>query len=169
LGAQLALAGEAPRNVRVRNLSASGAKIDTADPPPSGTTLLLCRGAAQVPAQVMWSASGSCGLRFTETIDVARWMSDRPGTVAAAVSNEPSLAEDLVLARHLVERLEDALASEPGVVAALGTELQAIDLLLQLLKTAERRAAGSAPLAIRSLWQSAMTFLRQPPPGGGRA
>lgn len=163
LTAQLTLPGEPPRAVRVRKLSASGARVETADPPQSGTTLLLRRGAAQVAAEVMWRAQGRCGLRFSQPIDVARWMSDRPGTVAAAVSHEPSLADDLALARQLVDRLEDALATEPAIVALLGTELQAIDLLGQLLRTSEKRAAGSTAPAIRSLWQAAATFLRQPP------
>jgi hypothetical protein len=45
------LPGQAPREVKIRNLSASGVKIDLANPPHSGTTLLLCRGAAQVAAE----------------------------------------------------------------------------------------------------------------------
>ncbi|UUR07648.1 PilZ domain-containing protein [Sphingomonas glaciei] len=169
LSAQLSLPGEASRPVRVRNLSASGARIDLPQPPPRGSTLLLCRGAAEVAAEVMWSAGSSCGLRFTEIIDVARWMPDRPGAAAPAKAREPSLAEELALARRLVDRLEDALSSEPAVVAALGKELQALDLLGQLLASSEKRAAGSTVPAIRSLWQAIATFLRTPPASGGRA
>jgi hypothetical protein len=166
LTAQLILPGQRPLDVRVRNLSATGAKIDMADPPASGTTLLLCRGAAQMAAEVMWSGRNSCGLRFTQFIDVARWMLDRPGALsagaAATFSHEPSLADDLALARQLADRLEEVLSAEPTVVAALGTELQALDLLGQLLRTSEKRAAGSTAPAIRSLWQAAATFLRRP-------
>lgn len=169
LSAQLTLPGEASQPVRVRNLSASGARIDLHHPPPRGSTLLLCRGAAEVAAEVMWSAGSSCGLRFTETIDVARWMPDRPGAAAPAKAREPTLAEDLALARRLVDRLEDAMSSEPAVVAALGTELQALDQLAQLLTSSEKRAAGSTVPTIRSLWQAIATFLRTPPAGGSRA
>jgi hypothetical protein len=169
LGAQLALPGHQPREVRVRNLSPSGARIDLADPPPSGTTLLLCRGAAQVAAEVMWTTPTSCGLRFTEVIDVARWMSDRPGPAIASAKREPSLADSLALACKLVERLEDSLASEPTIVAALGTELQGLDLLAQLLLAAEKRAAGSGGSALGSSCQAAMMFLRQPPGGARRS
>jgi hypothetical protein len=168
LGAQLALPGHPPRDVRVRNLSPSGARIDLADPPPSGTTLLLCRGAAQVAADIMWTTPNSCGLRFTELIDVARWMSDRPVAAIASAKREPTLVDSLALARQLVDRLEDALASEPTIVAALGTELQGLDLLAQLLLAAEKRAAGLGGSALGSPCQAAAMFLRQPGAGARR-
>jgi hypothetical protein len=167
LAARLALFGEPPRDVKVRNLSPSGARIDTPDPPRLGTTLLLCRGTAQVAAEVIWVAAGSCGLRFSEVIDVARWISDRPGALPAALSREPSLADNLGLARQLVDRLEDALASRPDVVASLGTELLGLDLLAQLLKASEKRAAYSTAPSIRSLSQAIGTFLRDTPGGSG--
>lgn len=165
----MALPGHPPREVRVRNLSPSGARIDLADPPPSGTTLLLCRGVAQVAAEVKWTTPTSCGLRFTEVIDVARWMSDRPGPAIASANREPNLVDILALARKLVKRLEDALASEPMIVAALGTELQGLDLLAQLLLAAEKRAAGSGGSALGSPCQAAAMFLRQPPGGARRS
>jgi hypothetical protein len=101
-------------------------------------------------------------------IDVARWMSDRPSAVAAAVKREPTLVDDLALARQLLDRLEDALASEPAIVAALGTELQGLNLLAQLLSAAEKRATGFNVPSPRSLSQAATMFLRQPPEGGRR-
>ncbi|NJC05212.1 hypothetical protein GGQ97_001005 [Sphingomonas kaistensis] len=166
LAARLSLSGEPPRDVRVRNLSASGARIDLSRPPPTGTTLLLCRGAAEVAGEVIWSSEASCGLRFSQEIDVARWMSDRPQAAAASL-REPTLAEDLALARQLVGRVEDAVSAQPAVVALLGTELQALDLLAQLLASSEKRAAGSTVPTFRRLQQAAATFLRQPPLSGG--
>lgn len=179
LTAQLSLPTGELRTIRIRNLSTSGAKIEIADPPTTGTRVRLGRGAVQVAAVVVWDKPGCCGLRFDQMIEVARWMSDRPVAAAAAavavavptvvVKHEPSLADDLALARQLLDRLEDALAADPGIVAALGTELQGIDLLGQLLRTSEKRAAGSIAPQIRSLWHAAATFLRRPPYGSGSA
>lgn len=165
LAAQLFLAGELPRDVRIRDLSPSGARVDAPSLPLVGATVLLRRGAAEVAAEVMWVAGGSCGLRFTQIVDVASLRSDRPSAVAAQVMREPNLADDLALARRLVERLEHVLGGEPAVVAALGTELQAVDLLGQLLQTSEKRAHGSTAPAMRSLVQAVVTYLRTPLPG----
>lgn len=160
LAAQLMIFGETPRDVRVRDLSATGARIDLASPPAVGVTVLLSRGGAEVAGEVIWIVKGGCGLRFSRAIDVAQWRSDRPSATAAAVAREPSLAEDIALARRLVARLENALGEEPAVVAALGTELQALDLLAQLLATSEKRAQGSTVPTIRNLLQAIAAFMR---------
>lgn len=165
LGAQLVLPGEQAREVRIRDLSASGAKIDMASPPPVGTTLLLRRGAAEIAAEVVWVEAAGCGLRFAQAIDVASLRSDRPSAAVTQFPQDSSLADDLALARRLIERLENALGEEPAVVAALGTELQALDLLGQLLRTSEKRAQGSTAPTIRSLLQAIATFLRTPARG----
>jgi hypothetical protein len=157
LGALMEVPNKPAREVRVRNLSTSGARINCSDPPGRGTTLLLYRGSAVAAAEVVWADEGSCGLLFAEPIDVERWISDRAR--AAPVRAEPSLADDLALARRLLERLEDELAAEPIVVAAMGDELQALDIWAQLLRTAETRAGGSSPPASRGVRQAAATFL----------
>ena len=166
LSALLAVPGKRAREVRVRNLSASGARIDCADPPPRTTLVSLCRGSAKAAAEVVWADRTSCGLRFVEPIEVARWMPDRPGAALATRAEEPSLAEDLVLARQLVERLEGVLTDQELVVGMMGTELQALDLLVQLLRTSERRAGGSPAPTARSVRKAAATFLQQPPGAG---
>lgn len=162
LGALLLLPGTSPREVRVRNLSASGARLDLADPPARGSTALLCRGSVEVAAEVIWTEKASCGLRFSEPIEVARWMSDRP-VAAAGTAIAPALAADLALARQLVARLEERLADHPQVIAALGAELQALDLITQLLKVAEQTASGAAAPEMRGIRQAALTLLRRPP------
>jgi hypothetical protein len=161
LGALLSAPGTLPREVRVRNLSAAGARIDMADPPGRGTIVLLSRGSAEVVAEVAWVTEASCGLRFSGTIDVVRWMSDRPGAATPGVVVEPTLSEDLALVRKLVGRLEEQLAERPEVIAALGAELQSLDLVAQLLRLAERRAGGSSTPELRGLRQAAATQLRR--------
>lgn len=159
LAASIAAPGLPPRDARIRNLSASGAKIDVANPPARGTTLLLRRSSVKAAAEVVWTAEGSCGLRFTELVDVGSWVSDRPAATPPVVTAEPTLADDLVLVRQLVERLEDELACQPLVVEAMGEELQSLDLAAHLLRLAERRACGSTAPGHRGVRQAAKIFL----------
>ncbi|WP_367305076.1 PilZ domain-containing protein [Sphingomonas tagetis] len=58
---------------RMRNLSAEGACIDTADMFRPNETLLVGIGTlAEVIAQVRWVRAGLAGLKFTHTIDINR-------------------------------------------------------------------------------------------------
>lgn len=55
---------------RVRDLSASGARIDQAGDLPAGATVLVSVGILEaVGATVMWAEGGSAGLRFAEPIN----------------------------------------------------------------------------------------------------
>lgn len=163
LAASLVLPGQLPRDVRVRNLSASGARVDLAAPPPAGTTVLLRRTSAKVAATIAWASAASCGLRFSEAIDIDAWISDRPGASPPRTGGEPTLADDLGLVRLLLERLEDGLAGQPVVIGAIGAELQALDLAGQLIRLAEQHASGAPASGRRSVRQAAETFLRWPP------
>lgn len=162
IAALLAVRGQPPRPVRVRNLSASGARVEVADPPPRGTTLSVYRGSAEAAAEVVWTSKDACGLRFCEAIDVARWVSDR----TAAAPAEATLADDLALARRLVQRLEDGWSDQP-MVAELATEMQALDLLAQLLRAAEKRASGAAVPSAGGIRRAAQRLLNPASATGG--
>ena len=159
LGATLQVPGAGQRAVRVRNLSASGARVECADPPSRGTTLFLCRGSVMVAAEVAWVAAASCGLRFAEPVEVGQWTSDRPQVVASIV--EPTLAADLALAHQLLDQFADTLASRSELTALAGAELQLLDVLSQMLQSAARRADGAAAPEMKRLRQLAASFAKE--------
>lgn len=161
LAASLVLPGQPGREVRVRNLSASGARVDLADPPPAGTTAILRRNSAKVAATIVWASPASCGLRFSEAIDTDAWISDRAIAAPARAAGEPTLADDLGLIRMLLERLEDGLAGQPAVIGAVGAELQALDLAAQLIRLAEQHASGAPAPGRRSVRQAAEILLQR--------
>ena len=60
--------------VRVRNLSASGALVEGAVLPPTGTAVMLRRGALEAPGTAVWSEAGKAGLTFNGLLEVADWL-----------------------------------------------------------------------------------------------
>lgn len=73
-------------DVRIRNMSETGALIEGSAVPQVGTTLTLCRNQLAMGAQVVWSRDGRCGLQFDQAIVVADWVSQasRPGAGMSA-------------------------------------------------------------------------------------
>jgi len=70
-------------NVRLRNISASGALIDTAIDFPSGAELLLDLGEGrQLFANVGWSRTGQAGLVFRNPFDLSKLAGVRPQIAA---------------------------------------------------------------------------------------
>ena len=78
LMATIVVAG-AVRPVRIRNLSAHGALIETANLPATGTRLSLRRGNLSVDAQLMWADERRGGISFTAPIALAGWLPFGPG------------------------------------------------------------------------------------------
>ena len=70
--------------VRVRNLSPLGAMIEAASVPGIGTTITVGRGSLAAAAEVVWTEADHFGVRFTEEVDVARWISERHQTDSMA-------------------------------------------------------------------------------------
>jgi hypothetical protein len=65
--------------VRLRNISASGALVDSQIAFPEGAELMLDLGdSGQYFATVGWSRSGQAGLRFTAPFDIARLAAAKP-------------------------------------------------------------------------------------------
>jgi len=71
--------GSAP--VRIRNLSPSGALIEGIVLPLPGALVRLSRGSFHVSGEVVWSADGRSGLRFSNSISVPEWL---PGASPAS-------------------------------------------------------------------------------------
>jgi len=147
--------------VKVRNLSAAGALIETSVSPAAGVSFTLRRGSLAVPGSVAWTRENRCGLQFDSTVVVRDWMAPpgNPGQVevdaliARARSGELSLVPDspsrteprsaiqcekLAEVSALIEALGDELAADADTVSRHGAALQKIDQALQLLEAVRR-------------------------------
>ena len=56
-------------SVKLRNLSNTGALIETDRPPPVGTLITFRRGNTVAPGTVKWATAASIGLEFLRPID----------------------------------------------------------------------------------------------------
>lgn len=140
--------------VRIRNLSPHGAMVEAGVLPPIGAPVELRRGRLRAQGSAAWSHAGRGGLRLEDVIAVKDWMAPAAnsgqqrvdGLVAALRSGDrptdwPSSPDpvvvrprdDLRTAVRLLDRLGDALASDPEVVMAHGSKLQLLDVVQQLL------------------------------------
>ncbi|WP_085217729.1 PilZ domain-containing protein [Allosphingosinicella indica] len=57
--------------VRLRDMSSTGALIESGKPMPVGSEVIFIRGATAVPARVAWAGHGKLGIEFAEPIDEA--------------------------------------------------------------------------------------------------
>ena len=157
LAASLLSAGVA-YPVRIRDLSPTGARVETAIVPEVGAEARLVRGRLSIACLVTWSADHFCGLRFAAPVSVLEWMTHRvaqekrrhddigsPGggggggaaAAAAAARLEAEktarVARDLARVSRLLEALGEALAGDPHVVARHGVRLHTLGLAMQTL------------------------------------
>ena len=148
--------------VRLRDLSASGARIEGARLPPVGSPAQIIRGPLNASGTIVWRDRNRCGLRFGEPLPLDDWMPARLSTdqqfvdelVAEAKSGEAKilplrpasppldafrealpqrLAEELGYVCRLLESLGDDLCSEPLIVMRHGQKLQNLDISAQIL------------------------------------
>ena len=158
---------DASTAVKIRDLSALGAQIESSLPLETGAEVTLVRGALRAGAQVTWSRERRCGLRFTSPISVHDWMGNpahqaqqRVDHLVAAVKAgalpptklakpeaqaADGLADDLRRIRRLLDKLADALASDATTVAKHGAELQNLDIAVQTLAALAEAAQPDAP------------------------
>ena len=69
--------GRSTAAVRVRNLSATGALVESADVPPTGTEIVFRRGTLEAFGSVVWAGAGKAGLMFREPLAVASWLPEQ--------------------------------------------------------------------------------------------
>jgi hypothetical protein len=148
--------------VKIRNISSSGALLESATAFAPGDHVELVRGALTVQGVVAWSDLGRCGITFRGCIDLLRWsatktnkeqkrvdeivtlIKGRAGPPSAPIhcSNpEPApgagpvqaLTADLARASELLRILEEELAKDTIVMALYPTALQNLDLAMQMI------------------------------------
>ncbi|HEU5285078.1 MAG TPA: hypothetical protein VFU20_01040 [Sphingomicrobium sp.] len=164
LAASLLSAGVA-HPVRIRDLSAWGARVETAVVPEVGTEVRLVRGRLSIACLVTWSAEHFFGLRFASPVSVLEWMThrvvqERRRIDDLAVANRDTAAEvaaarletekaaraarDLSRVSRLLESLGEALAGDPQVVARHGVKLHTLGLAMQTLAALAETIQASA-------------------------
>lgn len=145
--------------VTVRNMSPTGALLESPINPDPSTSVSLTRGSVSVGAVVAWCKDGRCGLRFNSNISVSDWLPpgkgqqrvDRvvhsvqhgTGQPFAAPSptrdfgraNKPStdLSADVQCVSSLLRSLSENLSANDAVLVAHSDELQHFDIAIQML------------------------------------
>lgn len=157
--------------VRIRNISATGALLEGAVVPGSGTLIQLIRGGLIVHGLIAWSMPGRCGVKFSGQVDLQRWRASPTNTdqervddvvrlVKAGVvplpfpslgqSGRPcseipehgaALAGDLRRVCELLDKLGEDLANDSEVVMRHGRTLQGLDISVQLVAVIEALVA----------------------------
>ena len=145
----------------VRNLSELGALVEAPVLPSPGTLIRLSRGALSVAGTVVWRRGGKAGLRFESAITVDEWLPTRSGRGQARVDEmvhqvrtgaapkvdhtpptavSPALAapKELEAIASSIERVAEALSSDPLVVAQHGWKLQQLEVGIQQLRRVAR-------------------------------
>jgi hypothetical protein len=156
--------------VKIRDLSAIGARIETSLALEVGAAVVLVRGGLRVESRVGWHAARFCGLSFAAPLSIEDWMAnpvnlDRQATppvavgggVAAQVDREEphaeSIAEELTRVSRWLEAFGHTLANDPQVVFKHGTQLFSLGLAARSLAAlaeaiqAENYSASSASRA----------------------
>ena len=152
--------------VKIRDLSATVAQIESQLLPEVGSPMTLSRGRLSVQGHVAWRTERRCGLKFSSKISVPDWMANtvnreqqrvdhivtavKAGVVPLAAPGDqgskalPGVTEDLQSVAQLLECLGDALVGDPAIIAQHGIVLQNLDIAVQTLNAlAETMRAGS--------------------------
>jgi hypothetical protein len=152
--------------VRIRNMSRSGALIESAAFPPEGSPVRLCRGSFSVGGQIVWHRDNRAGMRFDAVVDVADWLpsgnkangqqhvdemiyairsASSQGKGSSAVTPPPAKPDAIAQLLALQEALATAasdLAGDAHVAIAHPAALQAIDLAARKLEELAALLAG---------------------------
>lgn len=142
-------AGSAP--VRIRNMSQSGALIETSAVPDQGAAIMLKRGSLQASGQIIWKVEGKAGIAFSTRVSVADWLS-RQGRAHQQQVDEivstlrstrqhdcahgPSIAGDTSVDTELQALRADLVLLGNGlardaILVATHPEVQMVDIALQ--------------------------------------
>jgi hypothetical protein len=163
--------------VRIRNMSPTGALIEGAFELADDETVHLVRGALSSEAQVVWCSGGRAGVDFAREVEVKRWLAPptnaeqqrvdalvrlvQAGAVplpvpeleppaGAAVEQSVQHAEDLNGVRTMLGTLSDALADHPRIIAEHAGAVQSLDIAMQVLAAIAdelRDGGGGEPTA----------------------
>lgn len=166
-------AADGAHAVKIRDLSAVGAQIETSLSPEVGSAMTLARGRLSVECHVTWVKERRCGLHFSARVSVPDWMAnpvnleqkrvDQPLAAVktgdgpfAAPGRQPAktaqqISEDLKGVALLLEMLGDALAGDPAMITRHGIPLQNLAIAVQTLTVLADSANADAPAQAGSI------------------
>jgi hypothetical protein len=148
-------AGNGSTPVRIRNMSRSGALVEAAVLPISGTSVRLSRGSVSVTGEIMWVDKQKAGVRFDSPTSPNDWlpggkrgagqqMADElahqarlgaASRIAArpAPPQSPQLSDELLRLHQVLRCAGEDLATNNGFTAGQLIALQEIDVAAQRL------------------------------------
>ena len=149
--------GRPPLDVRIRNMSRTGALVEGLGLPPVASTVRLSRGSLAIAGRIVWSNENRCGVQFNHDVEVDKWLSpalnrkrQRVDSIirqvkqnslpkslpqlSAGISDPTWLTEDLERIGYLLEKIGDRLADDEDVISRHQTHVQQLDIAIQSLK-----------------------------------
>lgn len=157
--------------VKLRNISTTGALVESDLVPPVGTPVQLARGALMVRGHIAWAAKDRCGLKFVASVDVEEWQAPprniqqqrvdevvrlvKAGAVplpTLARLGEPNeapdrawrISPDLQRVSDLLGNLAELLANDRDLLKRHGPALQNLDIAMQMLAALNAVHGGEA-------------------------
>jgi hypothetical protein len=140
---------QAPKSVRLRNISRRGALIDGIGIPGPGTSVALLRGSLRVSGKIAWQQQEVCGLRFENEVVVEDWVrrvehrgQDRVDEIVSLIRQRTIEGASFALQAQQeslgnlsadLTAFCEALAGKPDLVAKYPSELLQLDAIAQRL------------------------------------
>lgn len=141
--------------VRIRDISASGARVDGGNLPEPGTAIEIIRADKTLTGQTIWKQQNRCGIRFDTEIDLAQWTptksSQKQANVDEAIASirgaqpqqvpaaeapqvcDKRLAEEILLAKRNVCIALDELSEYPILIHRAPLTLQRLERVANTL------------------------------------
>lgn len=134
--------------IRIRNMSRSGALIESAVLPELGEKISVKRGQLQAAGRIVWRSGRRAGVSFEAAVHVSDWMKrqmsegqERVDAMMASLkqgdtgpdgssANRPSVTGELTMLRFELEEMGRLLIAD-AILVATHPEIQAIDISLQ--------------------------------------
>ena len=138
-------------DVRIRNLSRSGALIEGDVMPEAGTIVEVLRNFHSVRAQVVWSKPKRCGVKFAEPVVIEDWVGSTLGAASASQSSKESaertaepLPSWLIAEGSSSSPLEDRLSKRIGEeIAYIGRLIETVGMDISANPAIAHRHAAS--------------------------
>lgn len=149
--------GESASQCRLRNMTEFGAMVECGSVMPIGSTVLIARGELSVAGEVKWSHGTQFGIKFSEKIDIERWLVEpfanpnashkpmkrrlSPDSTSSSKDKEllddktinERLVEELLYVSRIVEGIGGVLINDPLLKLRHATNLQQLDMGQQML------------------------------------